>query len=96
MITEVECQRTSRGDTRRFSGWQRIGIVLSIVWAVPVSAQVMYKCTSPNGYIGYGFQARESFDCSAVRQRPMLSTLKQSGYWVRHLRRIIARCIRGE
>ncbi len=50
----------------RLNGWQRIGIVLSVVWAVPASAQVMYRCTAPDGYIGYGFQARESFDCSAI------------------------------
>jgi hypothetical protein len=50
----------------RLNEWQRIGIVLSIVWAVPASAQVMYKCTAPDGYIGYGFQARGSFDCSAI------------------------------
>lgn len=50
----------------RPNGWQRIGIVLSIVWAVPATAQVMYKCTLPSGYTGYGFQARQSMECAAI------------------------------
>lgn len=45
-----------------------VGVVLSIVWAVPASAQVMYKCTSSNGWLSYSFQARNSAreSCSAI------------------------------
>jgi hypothetical protein len=49
---------------------------IHILWAVTVvgtlfgpcsaSAQVMYKCTFPNGNIAYGFQSRSSVDCSAI------------------------------
>lgn len=50
--------------------------LIHILWAVTVFgtifatgsayAQVMYKCTFPNGNIDYGFQARPSVDCSAI------------------------------
>lgn len=39
---------------------------VSYVMPISASAQVMYKCNKPDGYSGYGFQTRPSFDCTAL------------------------------
>ena len=46
--------------------WFVTALTLSLTLAVPASAQVMYRCASSNGYVGYGFQTRPSFDCTAL------------------------------